>query len=495
MTKYKLTETFCGKEETAFTLVNQAYIEQERKSCPQVGLATDRRSLRHLGEVFFEENVEVLMCFVCGCKHIHHKGFDKFGEPYSKATIAYRRDVGDSLRQVLIGESHKESWNYNFSAKRFKAVFADAVKTDPFLQEDVFEWKRKVQERDDDAMCNAEDVRRSSACKHDDRTVCSKCDVPICNDCWRLARRNAKIPKALTNDNIISYAHQFLVAENVTWLEATIACPVFSGLITYYIEGDQGGRHNLMQVPVGQAQKSWAVRGNLFSFLLPWEQVLQQLFEKIEDGNLSEWPLAPEVVRQSVRVSFVRGPESILSKFKELLIRSWVVKKLARIYIESNVHDLADRAGVLKIHAYERCASIIGSLKQHADRRVDQFYPPVDHDTDTGAILPGLLDVVAEQRSNAAGSASQPISTQALMDSVFDMKQSTTHDSVQSPHKLFEHARPSIVTDEGASANTYAPEVVMEQGLSNVANMQVRMSNEFQDQFVSKYMLRIFRCR
>ena len=102
VTKYKLTETFCRKEETAFTLVNQAYIEQERKSCPQVGLATDRRSLRHLGEVFFEENVEVLMCFVCGCKHIHHKGFDKFGEPYSKATIAYRRDVGDSLRQVLI---------------------------------------------------------------------------------------------------------------------------------------------------------------------------------------------------------------------------------------------------------------------------------------------------------------------------------------------------------------------------------------------------------
>ena len=69
------------------------------------------------------------------------------------------------------------------------------------------------------------------------------------------------------------------------------------------------------------------------------------------------------------------------------------------------------------------------------------------------------------------------------------------HDSAQSPHKLFEHARPTIVTDEGASADTYTPEVVLEQGLSNVANMQIRMSNELQDQFVSKYMPRIFRGR
>ena len=68
---------------------------------------------------------------------------------------------------------------------------------------------------------------------------------------------------------------------------------------------------------------------------------------------------------------FLRGPESLLSKFKELSIRSWVVKKLAHIYIERNVHDLEDRPGVLKIHAYERCASITGSLKQHANRRID----------------------------------------------------------------------------------------------------------------------------
>ena len=81
-----------------------------------------------------------------------------------------------------------------------------------------------------------------------------------------------KIPKALASDNFIGYAHEFIVENSVTWLEATIACPVFSGLITYYIEGDPSQRGHMMASALGQPQRAWAVRGNIFSFLLPWEK-------------------------------------------------------------------------------------------------------------------------------------------------------------------------------------------------------------------------------
>ena len=334
--------------------------------------------------------MKVSMCFVCGCKHIQHKGFDKFGLPQEKGTIAYR-DHGEFeavMQRILSDDSYREFWDYNLSVKRFKATFGEAVQSDPFLQEGGFEWKRRVFGRDDEAFCCPEDVLRGAACQHDDETVCSKCRIPICNECWGLAKRKQKIPKALANDNFIGYAHPFIGAENVTWLEATIAAPVFNGLVTYYIEGDPGDRHNLMQVEIGNAQKSWGVRGNLFSFLSPWERVLQQLFLKIEDGDLSEWPLAPEIARQLVRVSFTRGPESLLSKFKELSVRSSVVKKLAPIYIENRAQDLAERPGVLNIHWYERCASVSSSLKQHADRRIDGLYPPGLFDSESGALLP-----------------------------------------------------------------------------------------------------------
>ena len=72
------------------------------------------------------------------------------------------------------------------------------------------------------------------------------------------------------------------------------------------------------------------------------------------------------------------------------------------------------------------------------------------------------------------------------------MKQSTMHDSAQSAEQVFEHVRPTIVTDEGESVDTYAPEVVLEQGMGNIGNMDVRMSNEFEDQYVTKYLPRIF---
>ena len=135
-----------------------------------------------------------------------------------------------------------------------------------------------------------------------------------------LASAAAKIPKALACDNYIGYVHKFIIDEKVTWLEATIAAPVFSGLITYYIEGPPRERHNLMDSTLGKAVRSYGLRGNIFSFLLPWEHVLRQLFEKVEDGDLAEWPLHPHAVRSVVRVHFVRGWEKLSDTFRDLYV-------------------------------------------------------------------------------------------------------------------------------------------------------------------------------
>ena len=191
--------------------------------------------------------------------------------------------------------------------------------------------------------------------------------------------RHEKIPKALACDNFIGYAHEFILEHRVTWLEATIALPVFSGLVTYYIEGPPAARRNLMDTPVAQAHLSYGVRGNLFSFLLPWEQVLRQLHDKVEDGDLSQWPLSPEHVRQDVRVRFERGQESLVDKWRDLYVRSGVVKRMAEIYIDRKIAGLEHRDGILKIHARERCHTIAASLKQHAHNRVDEMYPRVLH--------------------------------------------------------------------------------------------------------------------
>ena len=211
-------------------------------------------------------------------------------------------------------------------------------------------------------------------------------------------------------------------------------------------------------------------------------EVLTQLFRKVEDGDLSQWPLAPDVVLNVVRVRFIQGPEDLLQKFRDLYVRSKVVKKLAAIYIDRKVQDLANRPGVLEIHSFQKCASVSESLKAHVSQRVDSLYPPALHGSEQGALLPGLEKVVEQQRA---------AENSRVAESAFDFKQSTGHDAPRNAKRLFENVRPSVVVDEGDAQGTFAPEVVLEHAVDNVLNLTVRMSNTFEDQFLSKYLPRI----
>eukprot|EP00973_Karenia_brevis_P019100 2618376-Karenia_brevis.AAC.1 len=81
-------------------------------------------------------------------------------------------------------------------------------------------------------------------------------------------------------------------------------------------------------------------------------------------------------------------------------------------------------------------------------------------------MLPGLEKLVSEQINE------QSTNNQ---DSVFDFKQTTMHDNARSAEKVFEHARPSLVCDEGQSADTLAPDVVAEHALDHVLSMSIKM--------------------
>ena len=133
-----------------------------------------------------------------------------------------------------------EAYEYNLSSSFFKKRrLHEAVEMDPFFCDTSFEWCRTIRRKTiiEQILCCPEDVQTTSACSHAETHICSKCDIPICRECWGLLVCGQKIPKALTNDNFISYIHRYIVENSVTWLEATIACPIFTGLITYYIEG------------------------------------------------------------------------------------------------------------------------------------------------------------------------------------------------------------------------------------------------------------------
>ena len=78
----------------------------------------------------------------------------------------------------------------------------------------------------------------------------------------------------------------------------------------------------MMESNVGKPERAYAVRGNIFSCLLPWEHIMQALCEKIEEGDLSQWPLNRDAAADLVTVRLVHGPAQILDKFQQLHVRA-----------------------------------------------------------------------------------------------------------------------------------------------------------------------------
>ena len=72
------------------------------------------------------------------------------------------------------------------------------------------------------------------------------------------------------------------------------------------------------------------------------------------------------------------------------------------------------------------------------------------------------------------------------------MKQSTMPDAVVDDAKIFENLRPSLVINEASTEDALPHDQVAEYALQSISNMQLKLSNKFEDQWISKYMACIF---
>ena len=141
-----------------------------------------------------------------------------------------------------------------------------------------------------------------------------------------------------------------------------------------------------MQEALGKPQRAWAVRGNIFSFLLPWDTVMGQLSKCFLTGDFTSWPLDQTTACEICRVRFVRGPDGVVDKFAELRVRSQVIKDMAMIYISRHIADLGQRENILKLCGSPVQGSLQEQFKAHINSRVDEAYPSAEFGTPEGAV-------------------------------------------------------------------------------------------------------------
>ena len=139
---------------------------------------------------------------------------------------------------------------------------------------------------------------------------------------------------ALGNNNYIGYVSPTLVQCKVRFIEVAIVCLVWTSLICFYLEEERG---HLMKEGMHAARHRMGVRGNNFSFLMPWEDIMDSLRRV---GHTKELPVphSPEVLAHVVRLYMeIGGDDAEVAKFsKEIKVHTHVVLTLGRGLIESH---------------------------------------------------------------------------------------------------------------------------------------------------------------
>ena len=85
--KHSLQQHFKNQEYVAYFLLSEAVAVKERLHIPLVGASLDRRALQSDGEVFNKNQISVLICIMCGCKHVHYSGYDMFGDSANEGKV------------------------------------------------------------------------------------------------------------------------------------------------------------------------------------------------------------------------------------------------------------------------------------------------------------------------------------------------------------------------------------------------------------------------
>ena len=296
-----------------------ALIEKERGQVPQVGWSVDRRTLRRLRVDLDDNTCQALICACCA--RVSPGGMG--GE------IAYISV--EQLFNALTPEAVKANWNLESYRTQYGTL---AAVTSRF---DAHEWTRTLPKTICDGMrliCCPEDLR-CEHCTANALHLCEACELPLCRNCLEhMCKQSASaVPEALANDNWFGYPTELLYTHKVRWIEAAAASPVWTSVINYYLEADRG---NLIEEHLHRPEHRTAIRGNVSSFSIPWEEVLAALApETRRNTSWEKLPHPPHVLQAIVKVN-VKGMlyNEAIEWVAGARIRPWVVSALLHHLID-----------------------------------------------------------------------------------------------------------------------------------------------------------------
>ena len=321
----------------------------------------------------------------------------------------------------------------------------DSDSSDEDVEAKAWEWRRLYLADDGgywDILCCPEDVEQTAQCKHGDtcvssnRIVCKRCQVPVCADCYEYIRNPPlyAAPCALTNDNVIGYTYKTILKYKVRWIEAAAAQPAWTTMMCFYIEGDRG---HLMEEYMFEGSYMPVVRGNVFSYHMPWEKIMQSLDRSTSDEKLALLPHDPEHLAHMVQLHLKIGRTDLAKLIKEIKVRAHVVLKLGYDLIRARHAAYVETGGATTSRLVRRMRQAKASLKQ----RVKKRYPSLATEEDEDGVVPAA---VLEKLSQAHKDQDWALTLQ-------QDKNATPSEGATSLSHAFDGERPKSLIEERTS--------------------------------------------
>ena len=167
----------------------------------------------------------------------------------------------------------------------------------------------------------------------------------------------------LGHDLLFGYTTELLTQHKVRWIEMAAVLPMWTHMIVYYVEGNAG--HVMNQV-VGKAEWRSNVKGQCFSFIMPWAQLIREFKTRMERDDLLSLPRGEHTLQYLFRIHLKVAGEAFTDDLRQVRLRPYVLLLLLS-WLWQTRPDLFDR----KTRSQK-------AFMAEMQRRVQELYPETE---------------------------------------------------------------------------------------------------------------------
>ena len=313
--------------DAALSIYKQAVAVKCRSQAPVAGASLDRTALRKFNDAMAGNKVEALVCFSCGGIHPYVEEVEAQGDirwrqllerDAASGQLSFLGQPLEKIRELLGLQVYLDRYN-KVGSRPLEETAEDAPKlTD---REDFRHWTAKLPGPAGGALlCCPEDWAEAAigasspdqdcVCERcpqnaPEKTLCEACRAPVCGDCAAHLERGRLPPLSYANDMWTGYGLERIYKEQVTAIELVCAAPYLTSMILMSMENrrKRGAEDpSVFDEKAHMARHRFGARGNVITFPLPMEELLQKLREPNPEHDDLSVPRSGHQLAQMFRV-------------------------------------------------------------------------------------------------------------------------------------------------------------------------------------------------